>query len=324
MNSETKNMPATLATIGCNALVLDQEYMNSVLTFADLMSRSNVTIPSHLQGKKGDCAAIVMQALRWGMDPYVVASKTHISQSGQLGYEAQLVSAVATGTGAIVGQPEYDFFGDWSRIMGKVREMESEKPDGKGGTKKSKWYAPGWDKKDEVGLGVRVIATLAGEKKPRTMDVLLTQCYPRFSTQWATDPQQQITYAAIRKFVRRYAPGALLGVYTIDELEGEVESVTVEPLREAAARHEAQDQQRDAGAKPDYPQERLNGQRAKWQKAVQAGERTAAEIIGMLEARWTLSAEQIAEIKAFDKDAPTIIDPSAADDQQPAAQGEQA
>jgi hypothetical protein len=319
--SDEQKMPATLATIGCNALVLDQQYMNSVLTFADMMAGSDVTIPKHLQKKKGDCAAVVMQALRWGMDPYVVASKTHISQSGQLGYEAQLVSAVATATGAIKGQPDYEFFGDWSKIMGKVKEMESDKPDGHGGTKKSKWYAPGWNKVDEIGLGVRIIATLAGEQQPRTMDVLLTQCYPRFSTQWATDPQQQICYAGIRKFVRRHSPGALLGVYTIDELEGEVESVTVEPLR---ASERSQEQQPTPTQKPDYPQDRLNAQRAKWLKAIQAGERTSTDIIEMLQQRWTLSVAQLYEIKAFDKDAPTIIDPPAAEGQQSDPQGEAA
>ena len=47
----------------------------------------------------------------------------------------------------------------------------------------------------------------------------MTQCYPRFSTQWATDPQQQISYAALKKFARRYCPDVILGVYTPDEFE---------------------------------------------------------------------------------------------------------
>ena len=46
---------------------------------------------------------------------------------------------------------------------------------------------------------------------------MMTQAYPRFSTQWATDPMQQIGYLAVRKWARRFTPDVLLGVYTPDE-----------------------------------------------------------------------------------------------------------
>ena len=46
----------------------------------------------------------------------------------------------------------------------------------------------------------------------------MSQCYPRFSTQWATDPKQQICYVAIRKWARRHKPGVILGVHTPEEL----------------------------------------------------------------------------------------------------------
>ena len=55
------------------------------------------------------------------------------------------------------------------------------------------------------------------------MKVMLSQCYPRFSTQWATDPKTQITYVAIRKWSRVHKPGVILGVYTPEELQGSQE-----------------------------------------------------------------------------------------------------
>jgi hypothetical protein len=152
-----------------------------------------------------------MQSIQWRMNPFAVAQKTHMTQGGALGYEAQLVNAVITTLAPIKTRPEFEFFGDWSKIIGKVEERKSDK----GG----KYYVATWKKEDEEGLGVRCRATFIGESEPREVECLLTQCYPRFSTQWATDPQQQITYAAVRKWGRRYSPDVILGVYTPEELE---------------------------------------------------------------------------------------------------------
>lgn len=194
-----------------STLSLDPNTMGQMMAVAEAMAKATVTIPTHFRGKPADCLAVVMQAFRWKFDPFVVASKTHVTQSGVLGYEAQLINAVINASGAVTNQPEFEFIGDWKKILGKVAEKQSEK----GG----KYYVATWDKKDEDGLGVIVSATLRGEKEPRSITIMMSQAYPRFSTQWATDPQQQITYLAVRKFSRRYAPGAILGVYTPEELQ---------------------------------------------------------------------------------------------------------
>lgn len=209
-----------------SSLVLDPQAMHSMMALADIMSKAVATVPAHFRGKPGDCLAVVMQAMQWGMNPYAIAQKTHLTPGGQLGYEAQLISAVITGCGALVTQPEYEFLGDWSKILGKVTEKIGEK----GG----KYYVSTWKLADEEGLGVIVRARLRNEKEPRSLTVMMSQAYPRFSTQWATDPQQQITYLAIRKFGRRYAPGAILGVYVPEELE-ERQSALPEGIERATA-----------------------------------------------------------------------------------------
>ncbi len=193
-------------------LLFNQGAMSALITFGEMMAKSAVTIPKHLQGKPADCTAIAMQAAQWRMNPYAVAQKTHISQSGALGYEGQLINAVITNSGALEGRPEFEFIGDWDRILGKVKEERGQN----GG----KYYVATWDKRDEEGLGVIVSALIRGEREPRKVKLMMSQAYPRFSTQWATDPQQQITYLAVRKLARRYVPDAILGVYTIDELPG--------------------------------------------------------------------------------------------------------
>lgn len=212
-------MTAQLATIQAEpmtdlsneALTFDPVRFEAMQRIAQVMSEARITVPRHLQNAPGDCLAVIMQSAQWRMNPYAVAQKTHVTQSGQLGYESQLINAVVTSIAPIRHRIEFEFIGDWSRILGKVKEQT-----GKSG---GKYYVADWSKDDEAGLGVRAWATLKGESQPRQIEVMLSQCWPRFSTQWATDPQQQITYVAVRKWTRRYAPDVLLGVYTPEELE---------------------------------------------------------------------------------------------------------
>ncbi|KVO05595.1 hypothetical protein WJ69_23125 [Burkholderia ubonensis] len=201
-------------------MVLDLNTINAISMIAETMASGKVAIPQHLRGSKADCFAVAMQAFQWRMNPFAVAQKTHISQSGQLGYEAQLVNAVVCNLAPIKARPDFEFIGDWNKILGKVEERKSDK----GG----KYYVATYTKADEEGLGVIVRATLRGESEPREVTVMMSQAYPRFSTQWATDPQQQITFLAIRKWARRITPDVLLGVYTPDELATEAQREPVD------------------------------------------------------------------------------------------------
>jgi hypothetical protein len=204
-----KEPEAEFVDTSTTSLVLSSESMDRIYSMANLMANGRATIPKHLQNNPADCAAIVMQSMQWGMNPFAVAQKTHVTQGGALGYEGQLVNAVIVSK---LGQrPEYQFLGDWSKILGRVEERKSE-------NSKGKYYVAAWNKADEQGLGVICSMLLPGESQPRSIQVMLTQAYPRFSTQWATDPQQQICFLAVRKFARRYTPDVILGVYTPEEL----------------------------------------------------------------------------------------------------------
>jgi hypothetical protein len=210
-----------------SGLILDDRSMDSMMRMAKMMAEGRATIPSHLQRNTSDCLAVVTQAVQWGMNPFAVAQKTHVTQGGALGYEAQLINAVVISRAPIVGRPEFEFIGDWSKVLGKVEERKSDK----GG----KYYVATYTKADEAGLGVVCSCQMKGEAEPRAITIMMSQAYPRFSTQWATDPQQQITYLAIRKWARRYTPDVILGVYTPEELEettrGEID---ITPQRNAS------------------------------------------------------------------------------------------
>lgn len=213
-------------------LLFNPAAMQQLQSLANTMADSKVTVPTHLQGKPGDCMAICMQAAQWRMNPFSVAQKTHLTQGGQLGYEAQLVNAVVNSIAPIRTRIEFEFFGDWNKILGKVQERRSENSGGK-------YYVAAWNATDESGLGVKAWATLRGEAEPREITVMLSQCWPRFSTQWATDPQQQITYVAVKKWARRYCPDVILGVYTPDEFEPERD---ITPTHQPASAPQAEEE----------------------------------------------------------------------------------
>lgn len=194
------------------SMMFDPAIAERVVAVAQTMAKGHVTVPEHLRGNVGDCLAIVMQAASWRLNPYAVAQKTHLVR-GQLGYEAQLVNAVATSLGIIDGRFRYEPIGDWSKLA-KPPKMQTIN----GRTVP----APGWQEKDEEGLGLIVKAKIKGEDKPFEMAIYLSQAYPRNSTLWAIDPYQQLCYLGVKRFMRRYAPDAILGVYTPDELQERV------------------------------------------------------------------------------------------------------
>lgn len=175
------------STMNNGSLLLNGDVMDRMMKIADVMSQGISTVPKHLQGKPSDCLAIVMQAARWGMDPYVVGQKTHVI-NGTLGYEAQLVSSVLTATGAIRGRFHYEYRGE----------------------------------KDL--MECRVGAVISGEKDITWNEWLcVSEVTIKNSPLWKSNPKQQIGYLQVKYWARAYTPWAILGVYTPDELEERVE-----------------------------------------------------------------------------------------------------
>lgn len=173
------------------ALLLNTNNLEQMYRAAEMMSSARVTVPKHLAGSPGDCLAVMMQAMQWGMNPFAVAQKTHLV-NGTLGYEAQLVNAVISSSSLLASRINYEFEGDWKDVKGKT------------------------DKSDH--LAVTVSATLRGEQQPRSLRVSMAQAGVRNSPNWDSDPRQQLAYLATKKWARLHAPDVLLGVYTPDEL----------------------------------------------------------------------------------------------------------
>ncbi len=200
------------------SILTNGELFNRLRTLSEVMANSGNFVPAHFRGKPDSCMAVVMQAARWGMDPFAVAQKTFIvGDSGVLGYEAQLVNAVVNSMAPTKDRIHFEWFGAWEHIVGRFVEKTS--------TKGNKYIAPGWSLADEKGVGVRAFATLKGESEPRELILMLSQAQVRNSTLWASDPRQQLAYLAVKRWARLYCPDVILGVYTPDELEEREEKI---------------------------------------------------------------------------------------------------
>jgi hypothetical protein len=170
------------------ALITSDGNMNRVMKMAEMMASSRVTVPKHLQGSVGDCAAIVIQATNWGMNPFAVAQKTHLV-NGVLGYEAQLVNAAIKASNAIKSAFSYEY-------------------------------------KDEGGSGAnafiscRVGAVLNGQQDITWGEWLASASVTtKNSPLWKTNVKQQMGYLQVKNWSRLYCPEAILGVMTKEELE---------------------------------------------------------------------------------------------------------
>lgn len=164
------------------AIFMNPTAMQALVQFADLMSKAAFTIPKHLQNKPSDCLAIAMQATHWGMDPFVVAQKTHLV-NGTLGYEAQLINAVVQNSGFVDGMPQYEYRGEGLNLECRVAFV----PRGKTEAVWGQWL--------------------------RSADVKVKN-----SPLWQVNPAQQLGYLQVKNWARAYCPGAILGVYSDDEL----------------------------------------------------------------------------------------------------------
>jgi nitrogen regulatory protein PII-like uncharacterized protein len=164
-------------------LAMDPNAMDKMLRVAEIMAAGRATVPKHLQNNVPDCLAVTMQAMTWGMSPFVVAQKTHLV-NGTLGYEAQLVNAVVQASGAITGRFHYEYEGKSPNLL------------------------------------CRVGAVLRGETEITWGNWLNEKdVTTKNSPLWKTNPAQQLGYLQVKNWSRLFSPGSIMGVYTPDEIE---------------------------------------------------------------------------------------------------------
>lgn len=268
-NTQIAESGQSLPALGSSTteLLLRGDSLDRMFKVAEFMASSKTTLPAHFRGNPADCLAVVMQSMQWDMNPFAVAQKTHLV-SGVLGYEAQLVNAVITSRAPVTGRLEYEWFGDWEKVIGKF--------DIKTNSEGKQYRQPGWKLEDEAGLGVSVWATFKGESQPRRLDLLLAQARTRNSTLWADDPRQQLAYLATKRWSRLYCPDVIMGVYSPDEME---ESQQPRDMGAAVVVNEPEKPKTVIGI--IYGDEEFAVKLGEWRGLIEAGRTTAERIIKM-------------------------------------------
>ena len=167
---------------GGGSLVVAPRNMTEVMEVAKLMSVSGICIRPMFRGNPGSCLAIVLQAMKWGADPFAVANKA-FEVNGQLSYESQLIHAIINASPALGRRLQVTYSGE-----GQTRCCH-------------------------------VIGFIKGDDDPKPYDSpRLGEITPKNSPLWKSDPDQQLFYYATRAWARRWLPEILLGIYVPEEL----------------------------------------------------------------------------------------------------------
>lgn len=250
--------------------VLEEDNLSKMTKVAEMLASSKVSVPDHLRGNVGDCMAIVTQAMLWNMNPFAVAQKTHLV-NGRLGYEAQLVNAVLQASGLVRSMPRYEYRGEGEALECRVAFV----PRGESELVWGEW------------LVLKAITT-------------------RNSPLWKTNQRQQLGYLQIKNWARAFAPGAILGVYTTDELaDFDINGVD---LRTG----EAPPPPPAAPALPAYADDAFAKNLPLWAKLVGDGKKTAPDLLATLATKAMFSEEQKARILSLKKATTAAPPPPAA------------
>lgn len=248
--------------------LLEDQNFDKIWRMADALSNSALSIPKELKGNIGDCLAIVTQAMIWGLNPFAVAQKAHVI-NGKLGYEAQLVNAVVMQSGAIQGSFHYEHNGDSCRVGAVLRGEQ------------------------HITWGEWLSASTVTVKN---------------SPLWKTNPKQQLGYLQVKNWARAYCPGALLGIYSTDELQ---DADFAAPASQAAAAPPSPAQP----TLPPYSQADFDKNLPAWTKLVAEGKKTAADLLATLSTKATFDERQKAVILSLKAALPREpeVDPFVAD-----------
>lgn len=281
---------APVATMSSASLILDVAHMDSMVRLAEIMASGKSTLPNEFRNSPGDCLAVVMQAVQWKMSPFAVAQKTFFV-SGKIGYEGQLVHAAITSSGILTADDfDYEYYGPWENVIGKFDIKKGDK---------GEYRTPAWHLADEIGLGLRISATIRATGKVKVLDLMLAQARTRNSTLWADDPKQQLGYLAVRKWARQYAPGIILGVYTPDELdEANREMRDITPNKATASADAA----RTIDQLPDCTDDIFKEKTPEWRAIILSKKKSPDDLIKFLCTRAQLTDDQKLTIHSWSQE----------------------
>lgn len=164
---------------------------------AKLMAISGPAIPMFMRGNPGICYAIVVRAVRWGMDPFFVAEMSYLVKNPKTGEEkiafmAQLIVAVINARAPLQKKLRAVYSGNGDAMMATIYGLP------KGQTEELDYETPTLKELIDV-KGRNDYGNVKG------------------SPLYDNDPKQQLWYYGARGFCRRHYPEVLAGIYDVNE-----------------------------------------------------------------------------------------------------------
>ncbi len=205
--------------------------LHDVILFSDLMSRADMMIPALFRRKPALCAAIIMRAAQWKVDPFALAQEAYqAKEGGPVGYQAKVfVAALQTMAGITL---QYEFSGE---VVMLDKPATSSR-----GTEVAKRAATG----DRRCTAFAVIDGVRLEYQTPPLDGITIKNSPS----WHNDPDQQLSYYAGRGWTRRFRPGVIMGAHSADEVQ-EMETIKDVTPKEDGFRRMALDARKQAADK---------------------------------------------------------------------------
>jgi RecT family len=164
------------------------------VTIAKDYARASLMLPSHLHGNVPVMVALVGIAARFRLDPMQLASQTYV-QNNRLCFQAQAFGAIIHASGLLRGRLRFDFHGEGEDMTCTVSGRFKDDPDVvySATTPTLKQIHPGYVQKDG-------------------------KTFVKGSPLYDKDPEQQLAYFGERRWIRRFAPDACMGMYTREEV----------------------------------------------------------------------------------------------------------
>lgn len=185
-----------------NQMLEDPAFGARMLRIADIFANST-TAPAHVAGNPAIVITAADISRTTGLNlGFVMDNMFQPAKGARVGLMSELVLAGLLATNSIIGDPEWETVGDWSKVQGNWIVAK-----GKSG---SDYNKPNYTPQDEEGVGIYLTLHWSDRDEPTKYGpIYLRDQQPRFSTLWATDPLQQMKYKVLRSVVRRNRPNLL-------------------------------------------------------------------------------------------------------------------
>lgn len=157
--------------------------MAEAMEFAKLMSIAKEGVPKHCRDNVGICLAISIQAYELQISPLALANKSYVVND-RLAYESAMYQVCLTRRAPIIGRPLHEYTGEGPTRQLRVSVRLSD------------------------GSGITLDYT-----SPMIKDIR-----PQNSPLWKNDPDQQLSYFAIRSLAKRHFQDVVMGILTVDEM----------------------------------------------------------------------------------------------------------